>query len=76
MLRSRTSRREDPVGEVPAPTDASRPSDTQPEEAIMIADSPGLVWAPGGKARVVFGFTVAEDKITAIQMLANPHNRC
>jgi RNA polymerase sigma factor (sigma-70 family) len=210
MLRSRTSRREDPVSEVPAATDSNGPSGTQPEEAIMIADSlgpailvvletlspaeriafvlhdmfavpfeeiapiidrssaatrqlasrarhrvqgadpagtvdhrkarrtveaflaasrsgefaallqllnpdvvltadaaavqlgasqlvqgsqavaetfagraraaqlalingqPGLVWAPGGMARVVFGFTVDEDKITAIQMLANP----
>jgi RNA polymerase sigma factor (sigma-70 family) len=37
----------------------------------LINGQPGLVWATGGQARVVFGFTVAEDKITAIQMLAN-----
>jgi RNA polymerase sigma factor (sigma-70 family) len=36
-----------------------------------INGQPGLVWAPGGKAQVVFGFTVEEDKITAIQLLAN-----
>ncbi|HJV13463.1 MAG TPA: sigma factor-like helix-turn-helix DNA-binding protein [Propionibacteriaceae bacterium] len=41
-------------------------------QLALINGQPGLVWAPGGKARVVFGFTVAEDKITAIQMLANP----
>ena len=37
----------------------------------LINGQPGLVWALGGKAQVVFGFTVEEDKITAIQLLAN-----
>ena len=37
----------------------------------LINGQPGLVWAPAGKAQVVFGFTVEEDKITAIQLLAN-----
>jgi len=37
----------------------------------LINGQPGLVWAPGGKPRVVFGFTVAEDKITSIRLLAN-----
>src|SRR5512133_292622 len=37
----------------------------------LINGQPGLVWAPGGKAQMVFGFTVEEDKITAIQLLAN-----
>jgi RNA polymerase sigma factor (sigma-70 family) len=37
----------------------------------LINGQPGLVWARGGQARMVFGFTVTEDKITAIQMLAN-----
>lgn len=37
----------------------------------LINGQPGLVWAPGGRAQVVFGFTVEEDKITAIQLLAN-----
>jgi RNA polymerase sigma factor (sigma-70 family) len=41
-------------------------------QLALINGQPGLVWAPDGKPRVVFGFTVAEDKITAIQMLANP----
>lgn len=37
----------------------------------LINGQPGLVWAPGGKARVVFGFTITKEKITAIQLLAN-----
>jgi RNA polymerase sigma factor (sigma-70 family) len=41
-------------------------------QLALINGQPGLVWAPGGEARVVFGFTVSEDKITAIQMLASP----
>jgi RNA polymerase sigma factor (sigma-70 family) len=40
-------------------------------QLALINGQPGLVWASGGKARVVFGFTVAEDKITVIQLLAN-----
>lgn len=40
-------------------------------QLALINGQPGLVWAPRGKARVVFGFTVAEDKITAIQLLAD-----
>jgi RNA polymerase sigma factor (sigma-70 family) len=41
MLRSRTSRREEPVSEVPAEPAHNDTSDTQPEEAVMIADSLG-----------------------------------
>jgi RNA polymerase sigma factor (sigma-70 family) len=40
-------------------------------QLALINGQPGLVWASGGKARVVFGFTVAADKITAIELLAN-----
>jgi len=40
-------------------------------QLALINGQPGLVWAPGGKPRVVFGFTVAEDKITGIRLLAN-----
>jgi RNA polymerase sigma factor (sigma-70 family) len=40
-------------------------------QLALINGQPGLVWAPGGKARVVFGFTVAQGKISAIQLLAN-----
>ncbi|MFI8290665.1 sigma factor [Streptomyces sp. NPDC085614] len=32
----------------------------------------GLVWAPGGETRIVFGFTVLDDRITSIDVLADP----
>jgi RNA polymerase sigma-70 factor, ECF subfamily len=32
----------------------------------------GLVWASGGRPRVVFSFTLAEGKITAIDLLGDP----
>jgi hypothetical protein len=30
------------------------------------------VWAPGGRPRVVFGFTIADGRIVAIDLLADP----
>ena len=30
------------------------------------------MWAPAGRPRVVFAFTVHRDKITAIDMIADP----
>jgi RNA polymerase sigma-70 factor (ECF subfamily) len=30
------------------------------------------VWAPGGRPRVVFGFTIAQGKIVGIEMIADP----
>ena len=38
----------------------------------LIDGRPGAVWAPGGQPRVVFAFTVHRDKITAIDMIADP----
>jgi RNA polymerase sigma-70 factor (ECF subfamily) len=32
----------------------------------------GLVWAPGGRPRVVFGFTITCGKIVAIDLVADP----
>jgi RNA polymerase sigma factor (sigma-70 family) len=32
----------------------------------------GAVWAPGGRPRVVFGFTISRGKIVAIDLLADP----
>ena len=32
----------------------------------------GLVWAPGGVPRVVFGFTIAGGRIMAIDVVADP----
>jgi RNA polymerase sigma factor (sigma-70 family) len=37
----------------------------------LIDGQPGAVWAPGGKPRVVFRFSFDDDKITAIELLAN-----
>jgi hypothetical protein len=32
----------------------------------------GAVWAPGGRPRVVFGFTIACKKIVGIELIADP----
>jgi len=32
----------------------------------------GAVWAPGGRPRIVFGFTIEAGKIVEIELLANP----
>jgi RNA polymerase sigma factor (sigma-70 family) len=34
----------------------------------------GVVWASGGRPRVVFDFTVADGKVVAIEMLADPES--
>ena len=39
----------------------------------LIDGSAVLVWAPGGQPRVVFTFTIADGKIAAIDMTADPH---
>ncbi|OLF10227.1 RNA polymerase subunit sigma-70 [Actinophytocola xinjiangensis] len=38
----------------------------------LVDGLPGLMWTRGGTTRVVFGFTVADGRITAIDMLADP----
>lgn len=38
----------------------------------LISGVAGIVWAPGGKPRVVFAFTVRGQLITAIDMIADP----
>jgi hypothetical protein len=32
----------------------------------------GAVWAPGGRPRIVFNFTIADGKIVAIDILGDP----
>ena len=32
----------------------------------------GAVWAPGGRPRIVFGFTITRGKIVAIDLVADP----
>jgi RNA polymerase sigma-70 factor (ECF subfamily) len=38
----------------------------------LIDGAVGLVWAPGGEPRVVFGLTFARGKIVAIELVADP----
>jgi RNA polymerase sigma factor (sigma-70 family) len=40
-------------------------------QAALVNGAAGAVWAPGGRPRVVFAFTVARSKIVAIDMLAD-----
>jgi len=41
-------------------------------QPALVNGAAGAVWAPGGRPRVVFGFTIARGKILAIDMLADP----
>ena len=38
----------------------------------LVNGAVGAVWAPGGRPRVVFGFTIVAGKIVAIDLLADP----
>ncbi len=38
----------------------------------LVDGAAGAVWAPGGRPRVVFTFTLAHDKIAAIDLIADP----
>jgi RNA polymerase sigma factor (sigma-70 family) len=40
-------------------------------QAALVDGAPGLVWAPGGRPRVVFAFTIDGEKIVAIEMVAD-----
>ena len=40
--------------------------------AALIDGEPGAVWAPGGKTRAAFVFTVEGGRITAIELLMAP----
>lgn len=41
-------------------------------QLALIDGAPGLVWSTGDEPRMVFAFTIAAGKITAITMLADP----
>ena len=43
----------------------------QAAQPALINGAAGLVWAPGGKPRVVFGFTMAHGKILGIDLVAD-----
>jgi len=52
-----------------AETFAGRARAAQP---ALIEGEPGLVWSQGGNPRVVFSFAIANGKIVAIDLLADP----
>jgi len=39
---------------------------------LLVNGAVGLVWAPGGRPRVVFGLTMTRAKIVAIDLIADP----
>ncbi len=43
-------------------------------QPAIVGGIEGLVWAPGGRPRVVFNFTIAGDKITAVELIADPEH--
>jgi RNA polymerase sigma factor (sigma-70 family) len=52
-----------------AGTFAGRARAAQP---ALVDGAAGAVWAPGGRPRVVFGFTIADGRIIGIDLLADP----
>ncbi len=41
-------------------------------QPALVNGAVGLVWAPGGRPRVVFGFTITRGKIVEIELVADP----
>ncbi len=41
-------------------------------QPALVNGTAGLVWAPGGRPRVVFGFTIVRGKIVEINLVADP----
>jgi RNA polymerase sigma-70 factor (ECF subfamily) len=41
-------------------------------QPALVNGTAGAVWAPGGRPRIVFGFTITRGKIVAIDILADP----
>jgi len=41
-------------------------------QPALVNGAVGAVWAPGGRPRVVFGFTITRGKIVEIYILADP----
>jgi RNA polymerase sigma-70 factor (ECF subfamily) len=41
-------------------------------QPVLVDGAPGLVWASGGRPRVVFGFTITDGRIVEIEMVADP----
>ena len=40
-------------------------------QTVLVNGVPGLMWAPGGKPKVVFHFTVVEGKVVAIDLMGD-----
>jgi RNA polymerase sigma-70 factor (ECF subfamily) len=40
-------------------------------QLALIDGVPGAVWAPGGTPRVAFGFTIRDDKVVEIALVAD-----
>ena len=43
-------------------------------QLALVGGAVGAVWAPGGKPRVAFGFTITDGKITEIELVADPES--
>ena len=41
-------------------------------QLALLDGAVGAVWAPGGRPRVAFGFTIAGSKVVAIELVADP----
>jgi RNA polymerase sigma-70 factor (ECF subfamily) len=41
-------------------------------QAALVDGAMAAVWAPGGRLRVVFGMTISDGKILAIELIADP----
>ncbi|MBO0682398.1 MAG: sigma-70 family RNA polymerase sigma factor [Candidatus Dormibacteraeota bacterium] len=41
-------------------------------QRALVGGLPGMVWAPGGRPKVAFVFTVADGKVAAIDLVADP----
>src|SRR5436305_15315452 len=44
----------------------------QAAEPVLVDGLAGLVWAAGGRPRMVFTFTVADGRVTAVDLVADP----
>jgi hypothetical protein len=40
--------------------------------AVLLDGMPAATWAPGGRPRVVLDFTISGERITAIDLIADP----
>ena len=60
------------VGGAPQATVWGQGFKTSAHDAALVNGTAGAVWAPGGKPRVVFNFTIRRGKIAEIHLVADP----